>query len=90
MNDTHPAILGPEDICFITNQVVRDDDTTARFTFEFDSWVSTEGQKIIDEWVDDGMKAKNPEWEIVYREWYAQDAASEANDNNEEFRNWHK
>ena len=75
--------------CFITGKkIVYGDD--CRFTFEWDAWVSSAGQNLIDEWVDSGMKEPNIEYETIYREWYAQDAAAEANDNNEDFRKWHK
>ena len=87
-----PMTLSNEPWCFITGKRIVDGDD-ARFTHEFDAWVSTAGQNMIDEWVDRGMKTPNPEWEIIYREWYAQDAAAAAQDadrNNEEFRNWHK
>ena len=81
--------LNEMDICFITGKVITSGDDS-RFTHEFDAWVSTAGQNMIDEWVDQGMKTENPEWEIIYREWYAQDAAAEANDNNDYFRRNHK
>ena len=64
-----------------------DDDLTYD---EFDAWVSTAGQNLIDEWVDSGMKTENPEWEQIYREWYAKDAAADANNNNDYFRRNHK
>lgn len=77
------------DICFITGKIIVAGDD-ARFTDEFDAWVSTAGQNLIDEWVESGMKDENPEWELIYREWYAKDAAAEANDNNDYFRRNHK
>ena len=84
-----PMTLSNEPWCYITGKTIVDGDD-ARFTYEFDAWVSTAGQNMIDEWVDQGMKTPNPEWEIIYREWYAQDAAAEANDNNDYFRRNHK
>lgn len=87
-----PMTLSNEPWCYITGKRIVDGDD-ARFTYEFDAWVSTAGQNMIDEWVDQGMKTENPEWEIIYREWYAQDQAATAKDadqNNEEFRKWHK
>lgn len=59
--------------CFVTGKTIVDGDD-ARFSFEFDAWISSAGQNLIDEWVDSGMITENPEWEIIYREWYAQDA----------------
>ena len=40
--------LGMEDICFVTGKIIRRWEQ-ARFTWEFDAWVSNEGQKIIEE-----------------------------------------
>ena len=76
------------DICFITGKRIVDGDD-CRFTFEWDAWVSLAGQNLIEEWIDSGMKTQNPEWEIIYREWYANDAA-DADYENEHFRRWHK
>ena len=59
--------------CFVTGKRIVDGDD-ARFTSEFDAWVSSAGQNLIDEWVDSGMITENPEWELIYAEWYAQDA----------------
>ena len=87
-----PMTPSNEPWCFITGKQLVDGDDI-RFTYEFDAWISTAGQNMIDEWVDQGMKTPNPEWEIIYREWYAQDQAAEAHDadlNNDEFRKWHK
>lgn len=105
MSTNPPAILGPEDFCFVTGKQIADDDKAARFTFEFDAWISTEGQKIIEDAVSSRMTAsmmtskqldKHKEYWLIHREWYAQDAAptpqeeEEANAANEEFRSWHK
>ena len=50
-------------------------DDHARFTWEFDAWVSEEGQKIVEE----DARGENPSFdsEIIFREWYAQDAAKD-------------
>ena len=77
-----------EHTCFVTGKRIVDNDM-ARFTHEFDAWVSLAGQNLIEEWIDSGMKTQNPEWEIIYREWYANDAA-DADYENEHFRRWHK
>ena len=104
-DNNHPAILGPEDFCFVTGKPIADDDKKARFTFEFDAWISSEGQKVIDNAVSSRMTAslmtpsqldKYKEYWLIHREWYASDAAptpqeeEEANAANEEFRSWHK
>ena len=72
--------------CYITGEVIPEN-ADARFTYEFDAWVSKDGQKLIDEWVESGMQTENAEYDIIYAEWYAQDEANAAND---EFRRWHK
>jgi hypothetical protein len=76
--------LGIEDICFVTGKIIRRWEQ-ARFTWEFDSWISVEGQKIIEE----NACGDDPDEEarIIYAEWYATDEANAAND---EFRSWHK
>lgn len=99
------AILGPEDFCFVTGKPIADDDKKARFTFEFDAWVSSEGQKVIEEAVTSRQtasmmrpseKERYKEYCIIHSEWYATDAApspqevEEANACNEEHRGWHK
>lgn len=99
------AILGPEDFCFVTGKQIAEDDKTARFTFEFDAWISSEGQQIIDEAISSRMTAslmtssqldKHKEYYLIHREWYAADAAptpqevEEANACNEEHVRWHK
>ena len=79
--------IGMEDICFITGKVMGKNDL-ARFTYEFDAWISEEGQEIVEE----DARGENPsaENEIIFREWYAKDAAADANDNNDHFRKNHK
>ena len=88
--------LGMEDICFVTGRIIRRWEQ-ARFTWEFDAWVSKEGQDIIErEAISDYPHSE--EALIIYREWYAQDAAAEAREQerleaqhgNDEFRSWHK
>ena len=70
--------------CFITGEFIPEDDH-ARFTHEFDAWVSEKGQKIV----EDDARGPNPSEEnrIIFSEWYAKDEADAAND---EFRFWHK
>ena len=64
--------------CFITGKIISNDDTCRfdRFTYNFDAWVSEEGQKMIDEWVASGQQTENPEWGIIYGEWYAEDEST--------------
>jgi len=88
--------IGAEDICFMTGKVIGRNDLS-RFTYEFDAWVSEEGQKMIEEEATSDYP-HNEEALLIYSEWYAQDAAAAARDedymdadaNNEEFRQWHK
>ena len=92
--------------CFITGNAMSDSDH-ARFTSEFDAWVSEEGQRIVEEratsaktasMMTPSQKSQHQEAYIIYREWYAQDAAAEAREQerleaqhgNDEFRSWHK
>ena len=79
--------IGMEDICFVTGEIITKEDR-ARFTFEFDAWVSEKGQEIVER----QATGENPDAEslIMFREWYAQDAAADANQNNDEYREWHK
>jgi len=77
---TEELISSREDICFITNKIISKNDKT-RFTFEFDAWVSEEGQKIVEA----EARGSDPDREsqIIFSEWYAIDEANAAND---EFR----
>ena len=83
--------IGAEDICFITGKVMGKNDL-ARFTYEFDAWISEEGQEEIEKLATFSPEGATRlgEAEIIYREWYAQDAAADANDNNDHFRKNHK
>ena len=69
--------IGWEDICYVTGKVIGKDDL-CRFTYEFDAWGSEEGQKIVEE----DARGENPSIEnkLIFREWYAQDAASAGRD----------
>ena len=88
--------LGMEDICFVTGKIIRRWEQ-ARFTWEFDAWVSKEGQAIIEREATSDYP-HSEEAVIIYSEWYAQDAAAEAREQerleaqhgNDEFRSWHK
>ena len=76
--------LGMGDICFVTGKIMAKDEH-ARWTDEFDAWVSEEGQKQIEERAT-GQDC-DEEARIIYGEWYWKDEANAAND---EFRGWHK
>ena len=88
---TQEEWLGMEDICFVTGKIIRRWEH-ARFTHEFDAWISKEGQKTIEE----DARGSNPSEEsrIIFGEWYAEDASvagreqmrMEANAENDEFR----
>jgi len=69
--------IDESDICFVTGKIMSTDDR-ARFTWEFDAWVSEEGQKIVEE----DARGENPSFdnELIFREWYAQDAAKDSED----------
>ena len=81
---TQEEWLGMQDICFVTGKIIRRYEW-ARFTQEFDAWISKEGQEIIEE----NATGTDPyeEASIIYSEWYAIDEANAAND---EYRRWHK
>ena len=77
--------------CFITGKPLLITDN-ARFTSEFDAWISEEGQEEIDKLVTFSPEGATHlgEAAIIYAEWYAKDAAADANDNNDHFRKNHK
>lgn len=63
--------------CYVTGNPMTEKDN-ARFTYEFDAWVSVEGQKIVEE--DARGSDPSEENRIIFGEWYAQDEADAAND----------
>ena len=63
--------------CFVTGQVIAEGDK-ARFSQQFDAWVSEEGQKIIREQVDSGNIDSIEEWSIIWGEWFAEEEAWES------------
>ena len=81
--------IGWEDICYVTGKVIGKDDL-CRFTYEFDAWVSEEGQRIVEEratsnktasmMVTAAEKQGHQEAYLMQREWYAQDAAAAGRD----------
>ena len=76
-------ILGPEDICFVTGNII-DKNENCRLTDEFDAWISERGQEIVE--ADARGPAPDPESLIIYGEWYAKDAAADANEANDNWR----
>ena len=80
--------IGIEDICFVTGKIIGKNDL-ARWTDEFDAWVSEEGQEQIEERARSSKiyGTRDDEARIIFAEWYAKD---EAKASNEEFRQWHK
>tara|TARA_Y100000004_G_scaffold160729_1_gene188371 strand:- start:347 stop:598 length:252 start_codon:yes stop_codon:yes gene_type:complete len=71
---TEEWISYTEDICYVTGKIMSKEDR-ARFTWEFDAWVSEEGQQLIENAHRTGDLSGD--FEIIYAEWYAQDAAAE-------------
>jgi hypothetical protein len=69
--------IGMEDICFITGKIIGKNDR-ARWTDEFDGWISERGQEIVE--ADARGPAPDPESLIIFAEWYAKDEANAAND----------
>ena len=60
--------------CYVTGKIILADEfadnngmDTARFTHEFDAWVSEEGQQHIENAYKTGEL--NSEWEIIWNEW---------------------
>ena len=73
--------IGMEDICFVTGKIMPKEDR-ARFTWEFDAWVSEEGQNQIEERARSSKiyGTRDDEARIIFAEWYAQDAAAASRD----------
>ena len=65
--------IGMEDICFITGKIIGKNDR-ARWTDEFDGWISERGQEIVE--ADARGPAPDPESLIIFAEWYAKDEAN--------------
>ena len=69
--------IGMEDICFVTGKIIGKNER-ARWTDEFDAWVSERGQKIVEEMPVVLLPTKSHG--SSFAEWYAQDEANAAND----------
>ena len=62
--------------CFITGDIILADEfadnngkNTAKWTHEFDAWVSERGQQMIKDAHDDGELYWNREWKFIWDEW---------------------
>ena len=62
--------------CFVTGDLILADEfadnggmNTAKFTKEFDAWVSKRGQQMIDNAHKTGDLVFNREWELIWKEW---------------------
>ena len=69
--------VSEDDVCFVTGHIM-DYRDNARWTDEFNSWVSERGQQMIENSIKTGEIENNPEWEIIYAEWYAKDESTGA------------
>ena len=58
--------------CFVTDETITNSDD-AYWTDEFDAWISTRGHQLIMNAQSMGELENNPEWEIIFAEWYAKD-----------------
>ena len=58
--------------CFITGESITSSDD-AYWTQEFDSYISERGYQMIQDAQSTGEIENNPEWRIIYGEWYAKD-----------------
>ena len=64
--------ISDNDICFVTGYII-DKRDNARWTGEFDAWISERGQQLIENAYKTGELENNREWQIVYAEWYSED-----------------
>jgi len=62
--------------CFVTGDIILADEfadnngyNTARFTHEFDAWVSERGQQMIDNAYKTDELIWNREWKFIWDEW---------------------
>jgi len=69
--------ISDNDICFITGHII-DKRDNARWTGEFDSWISERGQQLIENAQKTDNLESNREWKIVYAEWYSEDESRSA------------
>ncbi len=64
--------ISDDDICFVTGHVI-DKRDHARWTGEYDAWVSERGQQMIENSHKTGELETNRKWQIIYSEWYSED-----------------
>ena len=64
--------------CFVTGDIILADEfadnggrNTAKFTHEFDAWVSKRGQQMLDNAHKTGDLIWNREWQFIWDEWNA-------------------
>ena len=69
--------ISQNDVCFVTGHIM-DYRDNARWTGEFDAWVSERGQQMIENAQLTGEIENNVEWRIIYAEWYAEDECRSA------------
>ena len=63
--------------CFVTGKHIPEN-AYCRFTWEWDAWVSQEGEQHIYNAAKTGELELNPEWVFIYNEWMTEDG-SESN-----------
>jgi len=64
--------ISDDDVCFITGRII-DKIDNARWTGEYDAWISERGQQMIENSYKTGELESNHKWQIIYSEWYAED-----------------
>jgi hypothetical protein len=70
MKNIEVVRLFGDDECFITGETIKESDD-AYWTQEFDAWISERGYQMINSAQSTGEIENNPEWQIIYGEWYA-------------------
>jgi len=58
--------------CFVTGDIIRPDDD-AHWTQEFDAYISERGYQMIQNAQSTGEIENNPEWQLIFAEWYWKD-----------------
>tara|TARA_R100001082_G_C4299982_1_gene131951 strand:+ start:76 stop:408 length:333 start_codon:yes stop_codon:yes gene_type:complete len=61
--------------CFITGESIGEFDD-AYWTDEFDAWISERGYQMIQNAHNTGELENNPEWELIFGEWYTKDESA--------------
>ena len=60
--------------CFITGEMIKLENP-AYWTQEFDAYISERGYQMIQNAYSTGELSNNPEWELIFGEWYWKDEA---------------